>query len=217
MTTLVLDPPNSIYARPLLARGERVTYDRNKIGEVDAVLFTGGSDVTPGLYTTAINPRTNSNLDRDVEETKIYNAARKRGIPCVGICRGAQFLTVCSGGTLLQHVEGHAINGTHPALCLDSGKEIHVTSTHHQMMNPFNIARNQYDLLSVSLPARSKIYEEGFSGTNMNAFKRRKLEPEVVYYKHSKSLCVQFHPEYMAKESEGWLYFQELLGKYIYK
>lgn len=37
----------------------------------------------------------------------------------VGICRGAQFLNVMAGGKMIQHVEGHAIHGTHEIVVTD--------------------------------------------------------------------------------------------------
>ena len=40
-------------------------------------------------------------------------------------------------------------------------------------------------------------------------------EPEVIFWPDTKSLAVQYHPEWMEEESEGWKYFQELLNKYI--
>ncbi|PRC61023.1 gamma-glutamyl-gamma-aminobutyrate hydrolase, partial [Mycobacterium sp. ITM-2017-0098] len=47
---------------------------------------------------------------RDVFEFALLRAALRRGVPVLGICRGAQVLNVALGGTLHQHlpdVVGH--------------------------------------------------------------------------------------------------------------
>lgn len=49
----------------------------------------------------------------------LYNNAKRLQIPMVGICRGAQFLNVMAGGKMIQHVEGHAIHGTHEIVVTD--------------------------------------------------------------------------------------------------
>jgi hypothetical protein len=41
-------------------------------------------------------------------------------------------------------------------------------------------------------------------------------EPDIVYWARTNSLGVQYHPEYMDVESDGWKYFQDLLTKYIF-
>lgn len=40
-------------------------------------------------------------------------------------------------------------------------------------------------------------------------------EPEVVYWPQTQNLSVQYHPEYMAKDSPGWLYFNELINMFF--
>jgi putative glutamine amidotransferase len=44
---------------------------------------------------------------RDTLEADAWAAAQDRGLPVLGICRGFQAINVFSGGTLLQHVDGH--------------------------------------------------------------------------------------------------------------
>ncbi len=70
--------------------------------QYDGVVVTGGHDVEPVLY--AAEPEVEPNYDsaRDTLETAIINDALTRRLPLLGICRGAQLLNVCQGGTLNQ-------------------------------------------------------------------------------------------------------------------
>jgi len=162
----------------------------------DLYVFTGGADINPALYGETPHRTVSFNDERDKVDIKYANEAFRNGIPCVGICRGAQFLNVMNGGKLLQHVEGHAIGGTHPITTIE-GDKVLVTSTHHQMMWP----KKGYALLAWFDPDPVRAWGNP--------------EPEVVWYPETRSLCVQYHPEYMGKDTEGWKYFQKLLGEYI--
>ncbi len=75
------------------------------LDSLDGLIITGGKDVDPALYgqephATTDSPRT----DRDHWEEALLTAAIDRGLPFLGICRGAQVLNVALGGTLHQHL-----------------------------------------------------------------------------------------------------------------
>lgn len=78
---------------------------------VDGVVFSGGADIDPGQY--ARSPEHGLGLVdpvRDAFEAALYRAARARGLPVLGICRGIQIVNVAEGGTLHQHLP--ALEGT---------------------------------------------------------------------------------------------------------
>jgi putative glutamine amidotransferase len=79
---------------------------------LDALLITGGKDVDPAAYGQQPHPATDEpGRQRDVWEFTLLGAALNRGLPVLGICRGAQVLNVALGGTLHQHlpdVIGHS-------------------------------------------------------------------------------------------------------------
>lgn len=58
------------------------------IKKADVVLFTGGEDVDPSLYGCKKFSNTYSNLDRDLEEKKIFESVDPNKQVCLGICRG---------------------------------------------------------------------------------------------------------------------------------
>jgi putative glutamine amidotransferase len=79
------------------------------VARLDALVIAGGPDVDPARYGAARDPRTGPPAHaRDTWELALIDAALSAGVPLLGICRGMQLLNVALGGTLVQHVEGHA-------------------------------------------------------------------------------------------------------------
>lgn len=173
---------------------------------VDLVVFTGGEDVTPGLYGHETHRTTINNVFRDQQEATIFEKCVLHSIPMVGICRGAQFLNVMSGGEMYQDVGGHT--GLHEITDLVTGETVLVSSTHHQMMKP-----SSEGLLVASSHIGS--YREWWDG---QIFAREQSEQdfEVVFYPRTKALCFQPHPEFFTAEYEGMRrYFAKLLVRYL--
>jgi putative glutamine amidotransferase len=86
--------------QPVSAAAVHAVLDR-----IDALVLTGGKDVDARLYgevphAEADEPRT----ERDAWELGLLRGALDRGMPVLGICRGAQVLNVALGGTLEQHL-----------------------------------------------------------------------------------------------------------------
>ena len=75
---------------------------------LDGQIVTGGRDVDPATYGQQVHPATDApNADtrmRDAWEFELLKGAIRRGIPVLGICRGAQVVNVAFGGTLHQHL-----------------------------------------------------------------------------------------------------------------
>src|SRR3990167_4003887 len=72
------------------------------------LLFEGGTDVSPDLYRQKLGPKTQeSDTIRDTHEESYYRMAVNSNASMIGVCRGAQFLCVMNGGSLIQHVQGH--------------------------------------------------------------------------------------------------------------
>ena len=174
----------------------------------DVMVFTGGEDVTPYLYGEVKHPATGNCTVRDAKEQAFFDEGQRLGIKMVGICRGSQFLTVMNGGKLVQHIFGHGIAGTHKLSKLVYGTVVEITSTHHQCMYPYNLPSKKYDVIAWG-------EEHGMEGMPEG---QQELDyiPEVVWYHETQCLCVQGHPEFMAKESTGYQYFQSLINNYIF-
>lgn len=168
-----------------LPKSERTEYPN----KADLFMFAGGADVHPFLYGELSNDKTIPHAERDLHEQWCFNYAKKNEIPMLGICRGSQFLTVMAGGSLFQHVDGH--RGDHTTF-LSNGRVITVTSTHHQMMNPYVLPDDEYKVVGVSTHMISQ-YIDGYN--NVVKLPENFPEPEFVYYPKINALCIQGHPE----------------------
>lgn len=82
------------------------------LATLDGLIITGGRDVDPAAYGHQPHPASDEPAtDRDAWEFALIGGALRRGMPVLGICRGAQVLNVQCGGTLHQHlpdVVGHS-------------------------------------------------------------------------------------------------------------
>lgn len=103
---------------PLTQKAETEYY----LDLVDAVIFTGGQDLSPHLYGEEPGFKLqNISHERDIFEMAVFHSAWKRKLPILGVCRGMQLMNVSLGGSLyqdlsenpdvrIQHVQKSATN-----------------------------------------------------------------------------------------------------------
>lgn len=167
-------------------------------GEADLVVFLGGTDVNPALYgEKPVEEVSYWDTNRDTREQAIYEYCVKNRIAMFGICRGAQFLHVMNGGTLWQHVDGHA-TGNHIIYDVEEDVTVLSSSTHHQMMK-YN---DEMTLLACTEDPVSSFVknEEEILDTEDSCL----IEVEACFYDLTKCLCVQGHPEFGPPEFTSW-------------
>jgi putative glutamine amidotransferase len=96
-------------ARPVVLDATATGTERAAaFASMDGLLLTGGADMDPVRYGQPVAGSTDIERDRDELETEAWAAAEARDLPVLGICRGFQVINILRGGTLLQHVDGHA-------------------------------------------------------------------------------------------------------------
>jgi putative glutamine amidotransferase len=129
------------------------------LAAMDGLLLSGGPDIDPARYGQPIEGSDEIQRDRDELEARAWAVAASSGAPVLGICRGLQAINVFSGGSLLQHVDGHQAAGwskgppaTHPmdlvpgtrlaALLGEAGstEPLVVNAFHHQGIRPDDLA-----------------------------------------------------------------------------
>ncbi len=80
--------------------------------KVDAVIFTGGEDISPSLYYRpvkwhGIEAERDYNAERDVSDYLLMSYCLDKDIPIMGFCRGMQMLCVVSGAEVIQDIPAY--------------------------------------------------------------------------------------------------------------
>lgn len=174
----------------------------NLLDLCDGLLFPGGGDIHPCFYHTEKHGLCGETDERnDVFQLELFKEARKRNLPVLGICRGAQLINVALGGTLhqdyslrsptsLKHNHYQAVTEGFHTINLEQDSQLSkcfnnpslwVNSLHHQ----------QIDTLGTGLHIVA-ICEDG----GIEAIEGK----EGPYL-----LGVQWHPEAMMRSSEEML------------
>jgi putative glutamine amidotransferase len=118
------------------------------LATMDGLLLSGGADIDPSRYGQALDGAEDVDPARDELDAAAWAAARTRDVAVLGICRGVQAINVFAGGSLLQHVEGHAgpawgsgpaathplrlVPGTRLDSLLGPAETLEVNAYHHQ-------------------------------------------------------------------------------------
>jgi len=179
------------------------------VAAIDGLILSGGEDINPAYYgEDVLNATVEIYGKRDTSDFTMLEAALKRGIPILGICRGAQLINIRFGGTLYQdlpvqtdtvighkqscerHVSQHQIyiekdSELFRLLQLDS---VGVNSFHHQAV------RDLAGGMKISARSADGIIE-GFEGPGV--------------------FCVQFHPEAFVSAGDDTFLpvFEAFVGK----
>lgn len=144
---------NGLVGLPVTPAHSRAAIER-LLDCVDGLVLSGGEDVDPRHYGEEPIPELGVvNPQRDAMELSALEIALERGLPVLGICRGAQLINVALGGSLYQdldaqrttelpysHRQKEWLGRTHAVklepntrLCALLGvDEIEVNSFHHQ-------------------------------------------------------------------------------------
>lgn len=176
---------------------------------VSAVLYWGGTDVSPSLYgerPNSFNQAGHNPSARDLIEWTLMNECKRFGIPMIGVCRGAQLLCVFAGGKLAQDVSGHL--SSH--YITDGSERYYAAADHHQMMLPAN---TDHKLIAWADPYRAAWYTD--QNDSMVYFEQTFKEPEIVWFPEIKGLAIQPHPEWMPEEADFVKYVKRLVKEYI--
>jgi gamma-glutamyl-gamma-aminobutyrate hydrolase PuuD len=167
----------------------------NRPNDADILCFIGGADIDPALYGQKKNPvlNVNTSMTCDLRDKAAWED-RKDNQLVVGICRGGQFANCMSGGSMLQHVVGHH----RPHIAYDTvwNTQVIVSSCHHQMMVPGPDA----EVFAYAEEVASEAWDD------TKKIEVPKVEPEVLWYEKTKSLCFQGHPEWNPRSASDYFF-----------
>ncbi|HEY4002112.1 MAG TPA: gamma-glutamyl-gamma-aminobutyrate hydrolase family protein [Candidatus Xenobia bacterium] len=80
------------------------------LDEVRGLVMAGGSDIDPSLYRIPEPPHPTidePDAVRDHMERALFDSARAKDMPILGICRGVQVMNWAMGGDLYQDIDAH--------------------------------------------------------------------------------------------------------------
>ncbi len=173
------------------------------LSEIDALLLPGGGDINPALFFEKRHPAVDRvSRSRDALEIWLCQDALKTDMPVLGVCRGIQIMNVAMRGSLYQDIPLHKVEPgdvihdikieADSLLSQITGDHIvKVSSRHHQSL---------------------KVIGEGFVVTAQS-------EDGIVEAIENPSkrfvLGVQYHPEWMLKNSDLEKHAAKLFEKFI--
>ncbi|WP_028516945.1 gamma-glutamyl-gamma-aminobutyrate hydrolase family protein [Ruminococcus flavefaciens] len=190
-----------------------LTDDSNNIEQItnicDGLLFTGGQDVDPKLYSARkIGACGECCPERDVMEKLLLKRAMKLDTPILGICRGIQFINAVLGGTLWQDIPSQFSYSVSHCQKPPYDVPIHEVTIEHS--SPL------YDLLKTDTLPVNSYHHQGIRELSPALLPMAKAPDrliEAVYAPKQKFLwAVQWHPEFSyLKDENSHLIFREFV------
>jgi putative glutamine amidotransferase len=170
----------------------------------DGLLLTGGGDVDPASYGAQLENADEPDRPADDWELALIAAARERGLPTLGICRGAQLLAVAHGGRLAQRlsvVDGHLeLDGLAPEEILSARHDVSVVSGSRveQALGGVSVAVNTIHHHEIADAGELEVTATAPGGVI------EAVEPRTDWA----CVGVQWHPEKMHEPSQLGLFAQ---------
>ena len=172
-----------------------------QLRNVDALVLSGGQDLDLSDPDSAADPSRWIDPARDRYEFALWEAAKERRLPVLGVCRGMQLVNVALGGSLDAHIDDHDAGDRHASepheISLEPGSRLAtlvgadsalVNTIHHQAVSSLG------DGLAVVARAADHTVEAVESGPD---------EPWFV--------GIQWHPELMLDGRGGQPLFDGLI------
>ena len=126
------------------------------LAAMDGLVISGGPDIDPTLYHDHADGARDPDAGRDRLDADAFRAAQDRSVPVLGVCRGLQAINVFSGGSLLQHLDGHegrpyptvpaeqhpikVVGGTRLSSIIGGAAALMVNTYHHQAVTADRLA-----------------------------------------------------------------------------
>jgi len=201
---------------PFMQGEIRVVRHPDQMVEDGVLVLWGGEDINPDIYNHPRHPFTGRASPRDDVEVALAKHAIDKGMPIVGICRGAQLLCALAGGSLIQDVRGHA-GAYHLVRDVRTEELTVVNSLHHQQLFLEEMPKDAYELLAVA--AFDEHLPKNCVGNNHTWKQGERVavhyEPEAVWFPKIKGLAIQWHPEYLNDNHLSQVYVQQLFDEFI--
>lgn len=162
--------------------------------DIAGFVIGGGNDIDPAIYGGDVSESRSIDPSRDAYELEVLEFAEKRGVPVMGICRGAQLINVHRGGTLVSDLSAVRVHTSNKGTLLPrkvvsitqgsklaglmGGETSRVNSLHHQAV------------------------ERTGDGLVVSALDRDEIVQGIESVSGPLRIGVQWHPEYMPQRRD---------------
>lgn len=171
--------------------------------QLDGIVLAGGDDCDPALYGEEKHPRSETmDSRRQDNELALARLAREKGVPTLGICLGAQMMSVAAGGTLYQDIQSQ-IQGA-----MDHSSEPEDRSRHEVTVDPRTRLGSILGVteLNVNSSHHQAVRSAG-PGMRVAAQAPDGVVEAVEDPEHRFYVGVQWHPEDMGRENSAGALF----------
>ena len=163
----------------------------------DGLLLPGGADVNPALYGEAKDKKCGKTDDlRDTADSLILSEFLKEGKPVFAICRGIQYLNVHMGGTLFQDITD--IQEYKHRNLIQRPRGVHSIEIYE--------GTKLYDIFETKRESVNSLHHQAIktvgNGLRVCAKSPDGFVEAVELENHPFCVGVQWHPEFMSKNSD---------------
>ena len=157
-------------------------------------IISGGNDIDPAVYGGDVSEGRSVDPQRDEYELKVLELAAERGLPVMGICRGAQLINVHAGGTLVSDLRAHRVHTSNRGTLLPR-KTVHITPD-----------STLAEFIGDELTRVNSLHHQAVDRTGENLVITARDRDDIVQGIESSSgplrIGVQWHPEYMPQRHD---------------
>lgn len=164
-------------------------------------LFRPSPIIHPKVYQSIFIERIENTLSKwqkdllyetDLEDTVLYIKALILGIPVIGTGGGGMLIAALNGCKMIQEINGHHKLHTVYSYNKESNN---IYSSHSQLMYPFDLPKEDYNLVAWTNKLSSEYIMDKFKQTTSIAKSFVPVEPEIIYFPKTNSLAIQTGPE----------------------
>ncbi len=168
--------------------------------DADIIVFPPGAPIHPKMYGEQVCKYLGPGAEaKDVIERMALKKAIKMGKFIIGIQRGAMLCNIHNNGNVIQHINHHTAD--HQIKDSKTNKLYNVTSSHTELMFPYNLKPQSYEIVAYATKSMCKksynlVYLNGDECEVMYKSVPCKYldnlkDPEIVYFPRTACFAVQ--------------------------